>query len=52
MIGVDADARRISQALTEPEYLEAWITMPDQVSLPGHAESKWRASGLYPLICM
>jgi hypothetical protein len=29
-IGVDADARRISQALTEPEYLEAWITMPDQ----------------------
>jgi hypothetical protein len=27
-IGVDADARRISQALTEPEYLEAWITMP------------------------
>jgi hypothetical protein len=39
MIGVDADARRISQALTEPEYLEAWITMPDQVSLPGHAES-------------
>jgi hypothetical protein len=29
-IGVDADARRISQALTEPEYLEAWITMPGQ----------------------
>jgi hypothetical protein len=29
-IGVDADARRISQALTEPEYLEAWITMPNQ----------------------
>jgi hypothetical protein len=29
-IGVDADARRISQALTEPEYLEAWITIPDQ----------------------
>jgi hypothetical protein len=29
-IGVDADARRISQALTEPEYLETWITMPDQ----------------------
>src|ERR1700722_2178675 len=28
-IGVDADARRISQALTEPEYLEAWITLPD-----------------------
>jgi hypothetical protein len=32
-IGVDADARRISQALTEPEYLEAWITMPDQISM-------------------
>lgn len=30
-IRVDADARRISQALTEPEYLEAWISMPDQV---------------------
>jgi hypothetical protein len=29
-ISVDADARRISQALTEPEYLETWITMPDQ----------------------
>jgi hypothetical protein len=29
-IGVDADARRISQALTEPEYLEAWITMPGE----------------------
>jgi hypothetical protein len=29
-IGVDADARRISQALTEPEYLEAWITMPEE----------------------
>jgi uncharacterized protein YndB with AHSA1/START domain len=25
-----ADARRIFQALTLPEYLEAWITMPDQ----------------------
>jgi hypothetical protein len=34
-IGVDADARRISQALTEPEYLEAWITMPDQLTMPG-----------------
>ena len=31
-IAVDADARRISQALTEPEYLEAWI------SLPNHAD--------------
>ena len=30
-IDVEADARRISQALTEPEYLEAWITMPDQM---------------------
>ena len=29
-IGVDADARRISQALTEPEYLEAWITTPGE----------------------
>ena len=28
-IRVDADARRISQALTEPEYLEAWISLPD-----------------------
>jgi hypothetical protein len=28
-VEVDADARRISQALTEPEYLEAWICMPD-----------------------
>ncbi len=29
-IKVDADARRIFQALTEPEYLEAWVSMPDQ----------------------
>jgi hypothetical protein len=29
-IAVDADARRISQALTDPEYLEAWISLPDQ----------------------
>jgi hypothetical protein len=29
-IGVDADARRIFNALTVPEYLEAWIDMPDQ----------------------
>lgn len=28
-VAVDADARRISQALTEPEYLEAWISLPD-----------------------
>ncbi len=37
-IGVDADARRISQALTEPEYLEAWITMPERVTTPNHGE--------------
>lgn len=30
-MNVNADARRISQALTEPEYLEAWISIPDQV---------------------
>ena len=29
-VKVNADARRISQALTEPEYLEAWIRIPDQ----------------------
>ncbi len=29
-IDVGADARRIAQALTEPEYLEAWITLPNQ----------------------
>jgi len=29
-IDIDADARRISQALTESEYLETWITMPNQ----------------------
>ncbi len=38
-ITVDADARRISQALTEPEYLEAWIVMPDQS--PDHAKDSW-----------
>jgi len=27
-IHVDADAGRISRALTEPEYLEAWIAIP------------------------
>ena len=31
-IGVDADARRIFHALTVPEYLEAWIDMPDQAA--------------------
>jgi hypothetical protein len=29
-IAIDADAQRISQALTVPEYLEAWISMPGQ----------------------
>ncbi len=29
-VAVDADTRRIFQALTVPEYLEAWIDMPDQ----------------------
>jgi len=28
-VDVDADARRIFQALTLPEYLEAWIHMPE-----------------------
>ena len=27
-VHVDADAGRISRALTEPEYLEAWISIP------------------------
>jgi hypothetical protein len=46
-VTVDADARRISQALTEPEYLEAWIVMPDQSPdqapdhLPDHAKDSW-----------
>jgi hypothetical protein len=31
-IALNADARRIAQALTMPEYLEAWIAMPDQGS--------------------
>ena len=30
-VGVAADANRIFQALTIPEYLEAWIRLPDQV---------------------
>jgi hypothetical protein len=29
-VGIHADVRRISQALTLPEYLEAWICMPDR----------------------
>jgi hypothetical protein len=29
-VAVDADARRICQALTEPEYLETWVLMPNQ----------------------
>jgi hypothetical protein len=37
-IDIDADARRISQALTEPEYLEAWITMPDQITMLNQGE--------------
>lgn len=31
-IAVDADKRRIFQALTVPEYLEAWIDMPGRVA--------------------
>jgi uncharacterized protein YndB with AHSA1/START domain len=31
-ITVNADTRRIFQALTVPEYLEAWIDMPDQAA--------------------
>jgi len=40
-ISVDADARRISQVLTEPEYLEAWISMPDQAEGSSIVASKW-----------
>lgn len=29
-VSLNADARRISQALTLPEYLEAWVSMPNQ----------------------
>jgi uncharacterized protein YndB with AHSA1/START domain len=29
-VAVNADTRRIFQALTVPEYLEAWIDMPDR----------------------
>jgi hypothetical protein len=43
-ISVDADARRISQALTEPEYLEAWISMPGQAEGSSIIASK-RANG-------
>jgi hypothetical protein len=51
-VNVDADARRISQALTEPEYLEAWICMPDQAEgssivaskrTNGYGLDHWRA---------
>jgi hypothetical protein len=31
-ISVNADTRRIFQALTVPEYLEAWIDMPDRTT--------------------
>jgi hypothetical protein len=43
-IAVDADARRISQALTEPEYLEAWITLPSHADDSRIVASK-RADG-------
>ncbi len=43
-IAVDADARRISQALTEPEYLEAWISLPDHAEDSQIVASK-RADG-------
>ncbi len=43
-ISVDADARRIFRALTEPEYLEAWISMPDQAEGSSIVASK-RANG-------
>jgi hypothetical protein len=29
-VSVNADAHRISRALTVPEYLEAWISIPAQ----------------------
>ena len=32
-VDLKADARRICQALTVPEYLEAWIRMPDMEGL-------------------
>ena len=28
-MNIDADKRRVLQALTEPEYLEAWVSHPD-----------------------
>jgi len=51
-IGINADARRIRQALTEPEYLEAWIAMPDKAedssivaskTANGYGLDHWRA---------
>jgi hypothetical protein len=43
-VAIDADARRISQALTEPEYLEAWISMPNHAEDSRIVASK-RANG-------
>jgi len=43
---VHADAQRISQALTVPEYLEAWVCMPEQqpgsVLIASEAENGFR----------
>ncbi len=47
-IAVRADARRVYQALTLPEYLEAWIAMPDQ--RPGSSVAVFGEANGYRLI--
>jgi uncharacterized protein YndB with AHSA1/START domain len=43
-IGVDADTQRIFQALTVPEYLEAWINLPDRTEA-GHVVAAQDGNG-------
>ncbi|SPE27794.1 hypothetical protein SBA5_600036 [Candidatus Sulfotelmatomonas gaucii] len=43
-IGVNADARRIAQALTLPEYLEAWLCMPGR-SMESHLVASQNPDG-------
>jgi hypothetical protein len=51
-IGVDADTRRIFQALTVPEYLEAWIDVPDRtdgsVVVAAPDENGYRLKHFFP----
>ncbi len=46
-VNLSSDVSRIYQALTQPEYLETWITLPDDT--PGSYLVAWQLGGSFRL---